>query len=113
MSGHTPGPWSQGDRLHYEDVTGPQGDLGRPLIARAIYSNGNDPDEQKANARLIAAAPELLDACQRLIKMMDEGLLVRDIRGDTEPGWAVKQLPLVMSVKAATEAIAKATGGDS
>jgi hypothetical protein len=33
---------------------------------------GNDPEEQIANARLIAAAPELLDACKRMASFLQQ-----------------------------------------
>lgn len=61
---HTPGEWT---------VTGPNGylnqigigiDTGRGISPiAAAYGAG---EEVKANARLIAAAPELLDACQAM-----------------------------------------------
>lgn len=60
---HTPGPWlAQHDpRAGYTDIM--QDGLPGPLIASV-------PDEgepvQEANARLIAAAPELLEALERI-----------------------------------------------
>jgi hypothetical protein len=68
MSGaHTPGPWDFGPG--YEpgkstfDLYGPG---GRQVIACASYENmwlaAYDPVTDTANARLIAAAPELLEA---------------------------------------------------
>lgn len=100
MSGHTPGPWA---------VLGDKG----CLIVDGPDTSYDGEYLNSADVHLIAAAPELLEACQGLIRMMDEGVLVRDISDDGESGWAIKQLPLVMAVKAATEAITKATGGDS
>lgn len=59
MSAHTPGPWTI---RHETNVFG-----GTRLVANAggHQSNANRLDvdaENQANARLIAAAPELLDA---------------------------------------------------
>ena len=52
---HTPGPWRvEADRQGLECVVGPKG-----VVADTIGS--------EANARLIAAAPELLDALRRVI----------------------------------------------
>jgi hypothetical protein len=61
MTKHTPGPWV---------ATGFEGivvndSLGRTL-ALAPGSSTNIP-EMSANARLIAAAPDLLDMCERLL----------------------------------------------
>jgi hypothetical protein len=65
MSKHTPGPW----KAHFEEayfVTGP--DLGRVAMMMnlkgALGLRGRrSGDESAANARLIAAAPDLLKAC--------------------------------------------------
>ncbi len=57
MNTHTPGPWElRGSRL----VTDSQG----VLIAENI--GANYPGTPEANARLIAAAPDLLAACKRM-----------------------------------------------
>lgn len=55
MSAHTPGPWE-----HCDDVCVR---AGRDLVA-LCYSNPSHADNLHDNARLIAAAPELLDALQ-------------------------------------------------
>lgn len=64
---HTPGPWLEEEvtstERHVFDSLGEDGLLG-PI---AVIAHG-DPDELKANARLIAAAPELL---AELIKMTE------------------------------------------
>lgn len=63
-TGHTPGPWfastppTVGGHV-YSEAPGLRG----PTIANLVYS-----DERAANARLIAAAPELLDACEALLE---------------------------------------------
>lgn len=50
---HTPGPWSVGDS------TGRMNQVAIEPTIGCVYGAG---DEVKANARLTAAAPELLDA---------------------------------------------------
>lgn len=94
---HTPGPWQVGCRLDARVfdaeaanillITGPRWDVA---YAAHLATDGNSA-EQEANAKLIAAAPDLLALLQELV----------DIEGP-QPGhvtWANK-------VKAA---IAKAT----
>ena len=56
MSAHTPGPWTQ-DK--YGAVITPN---GRILVTDGVAFSGQSTPETKANARLIAAAPELLEA---------------------------------------------------
>jgi hypothetical protein len=74
MTGPTPGPWK-----HYDDTT-PAGKtcrheivaMGR-TVARVYYA-----DEQAAHdARLIAAAPDLLEALQSLVASCEKHLAFR------------------------------------
>jgi len=77
MNTHTPGPW----KLHLEDpefseslIWGPKGP-GHGAIADtaphgpAYYQEGRE--EALANARLIAAAPDLLEAAKALLWPLD------------------------------------------
>ncbi len=65
---HTPGPWKIGvrqptsDKFIYSSNGGEVADCDRKT---------NFHDENLANARLIASAPELLDACELLFKTLD------------------------------------------
>lgn len=61
MSGHTPGPWE----VCGHDVRGPyaMGDSERPGLHVCTVAGGD-----KDNAHLIAAAPELLAACRKLVE---------------------------------------------
>lgn len=91
MSKHTAGPWecvkrSHGAMLVRSEASGVNGYLAE------IYSSR--PSERDANARLIAAAPELLDA---LIQIADAG--------DQE-----QSMYLDPHIDMARAAIAKATG---
>jgi len=47
----------------------------------------------------------LLAALEALMKMMDDGLLVRDISHDHESGWAIRQIPLIRTLGEARAAI--------
>ena len=60
MSAHTPAPWTVDNRAIY----GTRG-LIRPFVA-SVEDDHND-SETEANARLIASAPELLDALQDIV----------------------------------------------
>ena len=52
---HTPGPWEAcGKAVHAE--------TGREIVFGGHNTRSGSDEEQRANARLIAAAPELLEA---------------------------------------------------
>jgi hypothetical protein len=57
---HTPGPWE----LNGDTITGKDTDLNRSPIATVSHFYRNREIDQ-ANARLIAAAPELLEALEQ------------------------------------------------
>lgn len=62
MAKHTPGPWrAMPDGYIQRDAVDP---FGGAVVAHVRHSA---PDRQAANARLIAAAPDLLDMCERLL----------------------------------------------
>lgn len=86
MSGHTPGPWVAQPDPHSNPGEWVIGIPNGPVDYVAVCS--------ERDARLIAAAPELLEACidaVRLIEACEAGDAVRELRS----------------------AIAKATGGDA
>ena len=88
---HTPGPWNLHTYEGYSEVNhleiNANGAFG--TICSLSDSNGSS----KANASLISAAPEMLEALQNLLPMWESGI--------DEP-WITK----------AREAIIKATGQD-
>ena len=89
MAKHTPGPWTQLDGMWVV------GHGGRTVCTMAEAKTNND--EMEPNARLIAAAPELLEALEAVtVAAKIEGL-------DAKPGWE----NLLESTRAA---IAKAKG---
>lgn len=63
MSKHTPGPWAlmPGNPLQVTDM------LGHPDPLYLAEINGNNKAQAAADARLIAAAPDLLEALQHLL----------------------------------------------
>ena len=91
---HTKGPWRIGDAGN--TVFGPP--CGLPPQRIADLSNTKD---HHANARLIAAAPELLDALESLTKEINLGKL--NVK---------KDFSLLVAHANATKMIAKATGKD-
>jgi len=68
---HTPGPWtveSDGTTLVMDGQ----------IVATAIAPDGARIDEQRANARLIAAAPDLLVALQAVLRVADRATVEFD-----------------------------------
>jgi hypothetical protein len=66
---HTPGPWRVGDivgdELDERLIEGPHGEgVGTTWMMGADFDGENEYAEREANARLIAAAPELFDLVQ-------------------------------------------------
>jgi predicted membrane-bound mannosyltransferase len=98
QGGHTPGPWeADGFVIDSEFLTLTAVNLD------AVDLDGNriSPMEAHANAQLIAAAPDLLEAAQGLVEMFDrEQYRVHDSEGliQYDPLWFLEG------------AIAKATG---
>lgn len=96
---HTPGPWIEHSGMVWKDGPNvwPKGEsVGIPIACMDRESgNGTMPTERDANARLIAAAPDLLEALGSMIHRFDH--LALD-SGKRE------------AVKAGLAAIAKAKG---
>jgi hypothetical protein len=91
MSKHTPGPWlieAQNSHTGAIATVHNTTDVWVEIWSENWIVTGMGPEEQSANARLIAAAPELLESLEYAIRMVPE-------------------LATVPGVKAA---IAKATG---
>ena len=69
---HTPGPWTaQPRKSNFIDVCHDQRDTKGAITLSLCKVQSRDSwiDESHANARLIAAAPELLEALQNLLKV--------------------------------------------
>lgn len=63
---HTPGPWNDG--LHYHGNLAVQADNGRLVALCGRLSLDDEQLENQANARLIAAAPDLLSTLLWLLE---------------------------------------------
>ncbi len=98
MSGHTPGPWLADDGEGGDWVVAAESD--GDVIAPLFMATGHY-DDAKANAYLIAAAPDLLAALRDLMPLMAECDCINSDR----------QQPLC-PCRAARAAIAKAATGD-
>jgi len=75
MSNHTPGPWeAMADPGHFHTLStvhgGPVKTGAGPSQPLIVQVGGMArPDEQSANTRLIAAAPEMLEALKETVYM--------------------------------------------
>jgi hypothetical protein len=117
MKTHTPGPWLvrfDEDRFDSklsvlevidgrdESLNHPQGEL---VLARVnVSAFAPHMDEPLANARLIAAAPELLAALEAVTKAY-----VELVQSDYPPSWSAEKDSEVIAARAA---IAKAKGNE-
>ena len=72
MSGHTPGPWSAEFAEAYTVRDSAGGRIAIATTLRGPHGMGGrrDAAEVAANVRLIAAAPDLLEALQRLMPLL-------------------------------------------
>jgi hypothetical protein len=73
---HTKGPWHTGQGNGEGSIFCESGRMrlesgGTTLYPVCAISRGWDEGEDEANARLIAAAPDLLEACKELVKHLD------------------------------------------
>ena len=72
---HTPGPWKWSTNWHcYGPLKGAfVDDVGNTARIADVLSHGGVGTQEtcEANARLIAAAPELLAACERALSIVD------------------------------------------
>jgi hypothetical protein len=84
---HTPGPWEISDNGTADRGTGAwacdeiwqtHNDTDQRLIASVHYVDGTN-SECQANARLIAAAPELLEAVQHVLLASEDGGDMNDV----------------------------------
>lgn len=67
---HTPGPWVIDWNVSRLDIFSSDSFVLVASLRRSALSPASD-DAAKANARLIAAAPELLDACKQALESLE------------------------------------------
>jgi hypothetical protein len=70
MNKHTPAPWNYDGRI----VTASDGDI--------LFNVGRTNEEYQANAKLIAAAPELLEALVAMVEVFEPLANENNIRID-------------------------------
>jgi hypothetical protein len=97
---HTPAPWFIDNDLYGLHVEHRNFIDGKAFNYRVVCSI-TDIEEAEHNARLIAAAPELLEALENLVEMF--------AAGDGSPEYHRHEPP---EMKDARTAIAKATDGE-
>lgn len=69
---HTPGPWTNHGRIPQPGL--PHSSIGAKTLIARVYSEAfGDTENEAANARLIAAAPELLEALTYLRDCIESG----------------------------------------
>lgn len=90
MSKHTPGPWW---------ANGIEVGAGPLMQVKVAKAGGATYEEAKANAKLLAAAPDLLKALEPFVRYSSSNEVIRiEVR--------------TADIKTARAAIAKATGGE-
>lgn len=97
---YTPGPWIEDDELGWVIPTDTRTQYGGAIA----HAYGDNEEQQAANARLIAAAPELLEALEDLDRILD-GPLADSITGDV-----MAEAGAYTALTNARAAIAKAKG---
>ncbi len=110
---HTPGPWEAIEYTAHLEVFGriTEGSGIRQRVA-FVQDCTIPPEEQRADARLIAAAPELLAACKDMIEGIDR------IKANTPTAWTRlrewagdEATGLMQAISDARAAIAASEGG--
>lgn len=122
MTKHTPGPWTINPVETYYESVGILTPNGRGFFFREIaklqfpFDDITPNEEVRANARLVAAAPELLEALQRLIERPDilvNGAAPYHLRqggyplDGRLPEWADEYEKIITVIKKATESDGK------
>ena len=105
MSGHTKGPWTAWIKGNTIQIDNRGGDGRNPCVVHWSGFDNSDllASQNKANARLIAAAPDLLEAAQAFIADVDASDL-----DDLDYGRGLSSSGLIERFRAA---ITRASGG--
>ena len=69
---YTPGPWRA---KHYKH-SNLWSIIQESVLVAEIYDSTRTPQERAANAKLIAASPDLLEACKRVLRESQDGYRV-------------------------------------
>jgi hypothetical protein len=97
---HTPGPW---ELMHAEHGQHVEVVVNGGHIAVVFSGSFRDGSTGEANANLIAAAPDLIEACEKALNLIDgAGVLLASMSAERS-----------RAVEALRAAVAKAEGGQS
>ena len=103
MSNHTPGPWftdTDGDGKDFALVTSTHDKDGPDDDVCEVYGgNCDDDDTREANARLISAAPELLELVKSLVDTREKHFISNE--GDGLYGWDERARAAINKAKGA------------
>jgi hypothetical protein len=97
VSKHTPGPWVIRTAATYRSQIEAINGKGRADVVARITTPKGGAEASDANARLIAAAPDMLEALEAIAPMLPHGAV------DNDPQWAG-------AINAVRNAIKKARG---
>ena len=91
FDGHTPGPWYVDDAPDVKHPSVVLADDGATIVAEATTVVAEQHDAE-ANARLIAAAPDLLAEVKRLRDLVDFAIVVLESDGEKAQADLLKHL---------------------
>ena len=74
-SEHTPGPWHVGDQIDGCDQINAHEWIGLASVVTRMDDADNDCEDGIANARLIAAAPDMYEALKEAVLQQGHGLV--------------------------------------
>ena len=98
MSEHTPGPWTPWNNNGYSIWRITAAKCRAESASRTIAEVVGDSAETEANARLIAAAPEMFELLRKILSSMND---------DTDPHWVYGYTSEII------EMLAKIEGGEA
>jgi hypothetical protein len=120
---HTPGPWHIEDLYHigygfvgdtFPVTTGDVHERNYKTVAyvcaEKIFVTENDVEFSQANARLIAAAPELLEALKAALPILDDTLIEIRAKAENDARFEPVARAFEQQCADARAAIKKATG---
>ena len=107
---HTSGEWTADDtKKNYPNFVIRHNGL---LICKMLDCSSISSQERDANARLIAACPELLLSLKWFMAQLDDKVLVRNIEKDGESDFHLQTLKFVQELQKTQTAIRKAEGSE-
>lgn len=117
MSEYSPGPWRLSDETQRDPNNFVEDNRGFFVAdcsaIKAIDANAFEGgrERMRANARLIAAAPELLERCKKLCALVEEYEIEHHSEYVGTSGYKEKDVQITYEIARARAAIAQAEGG--